>query len=41
MNVNFGLFPALEGRIPKKVRGAAYAKRSLQALAEWMGEEPA
>jgi methylenetetrahydrofolate--tRNA-(uracil-5-)-methyltransferase len=39
MNVNFGLFPALEGRIPKKLRGAAYAERGLEALEEWMGRE--
>jgi methylenetetrahydrofolate--tRNA-(uracil-5-)-methyltransferase len=36
MNVNFGLFPALPGRIPKKLRGAAYAERALQALERWM-----
>ena len=38
MNVNFGLFPALEGRIPKKLRGAAYAERALEELEEWLGE---
>ena len=36
MNVNFGLFSPLEGRIPKKLRGAAYAERALQALEGWM-----
>jgi methylenetetrahydrofolate--tRNA-(uracil-5-)-methyltransferase len=36
MNVNFGLFPPLPGRVPKKQRGAAYAKRALKDLAEWM-----
>jgi methylenetetrahydrofolate--tRNA-(uracil-5-)-methyltransferase len=36
MNVNFGLFPPLEGRIPKKLRGAAYAERALKELAEWI-----
>ncbi len=36
MNVNFGLFSPLPGRIPKKLRGAAYADRALQALEEWM-----
>jgi methylenetetrahydrofolate--tRNA-(uracil-5-)-methyltransferase len=36
MNVNFGLFPALEGRIPKKLRGAAYAERALEKLEEWL-----
>ena len=39
MNVNFGLFPPLAGRIPKKLRGAAYAERALEALEEWMGVE--
>jgi methylenetetrahydrofolate--tRNA-(uracil-5-)-methyltransferase len=39
MNVNFGLFPPLEGRIPKKFRGAAYAERVLEALAEWISGE--
>jgi len=32
MNVNFGLFPPLPGRVPKKLRGAAYAERALEAL---------
>jgi methylenetetrahydrofolate--tRNA-(uracil-5-)-methyltransferase len=36
MNVNFGLFPALEGRVPKKLRGAAYAERALEALEGWI-----
>ncbi len=35
MNVNFGLFPPLAGRIPKKLRGAAYAERALEELEEW------
>jgi methylenetetrahydrofolate--tRNA-(uracil-5-)-methyltransferase len=39
MNVNFGLFPPLAGRIPKKLRGAAYADRSLMALERWMSGE--
>ena len=39
MNVNFGLFPPLPGRIPKKQRGAAYAERSLEALESWMREQ--
>ncbi len=39
MNVNFGLFSPLEGRIPKKLRGAAYAERALEALAGWMRGE--
>ncbi len=36
MNVNFGLFPPLPGRLPKKLRGAAYAERALRALNEWI-----
>ena len=36
MNVNFGLFSPLDGRIPKKLRGAAYAARALQELEEWL-----
>jgi methylenetetrahydrofolate--tRNA-(uracil-5-)-methyltransferase len=39
MNVNFGLFPALEGRIPKKLRGPAYAQRGLKALEAWIEQE--
>ena len=39
MNVNFGLFSPLEGRIPKKLRGAAYAERALQALEAWINQE--
>lgn len=35
MNVNFGLFPPLASRTPKKLRGAAYAKRALKELEEW------
>jgi methylenetetrahydrofolate--tRNA-(uracil-5-)-methyltransferase len=39
MNVNFGLFQPLPSRIPKKLRGGAYAARALQALEEWMKQE--
>ena len=35
-NVNFGLFPELPGRIPKKLRRAAYAERALEELAGWV-----
>jgi methylenetetrahydrofolate--tRNA-(uracil-5-)-methyltransferase len=35
MNVTFGLFPPLPGRIRKRDRGAHYARRSLAALASW------
>ena len=37
-NVNFGLFPPLERRLPKRQRGAAYADRALAALADWLFE---
>jgi methylenetetrahydrofolate--tRNA-(uracil-5-)-methyltransferase len=39
MNVNFGLFPPLPGRTPKKLRGGAYAARALVALEKWMRGE--
>jgi methylenetetrahydrofolate--tRNA-(uracil-5-)-methyltransferase len=39
MNVNFGLFPQLPGRTPKKLRGAAYAERALEAIGEWINRE--
>ncbi len=35
MNVNFGLFPPLPGRVAKKNRPAAYVRRALQELDEW------
>jgi methylenetetrahydrofolate--tRNA-(uracil-5-)-methyltransferase len=38
MNVNFGLFPPLEGKINKKLRPEAYAARALAALAAWLEE---
>lgn len=38
MNVNFGLFPPLPGRMPKKLRGPAYAARALEELAAWQRE---
>jgi len=38
MNVNFGLFPPLPGRLPKRDRGPAQARRSLEALSAWMAE---
>ncbi len=31
MNINFGLFPRLEKRMPKRKRGEAYAARALEA----------
>ena len=39
MNINFGLFPPLLGRTPKKLRGAAYAERALMVLESWMSGE--
>ncbi|MCK9364278.1 MAG: methylenetetrahydrofolate--tRNA-(uracil(54)-C(5))-methyltransferase (FADH(2)-oxidizing) TrmFO [Syntrophales bacterium] len=35
MNVTFGLFPPLPGRIPKKDRGGLYSQRALAALSCW------
>jgi methylenetetrahydrofolate--tRNA-(uracil-5-)-methyltransferase len=35
MNITFGLFPPLPGRIRKKERGLYYARRALEALASW------
>jgi len=34
-NVNFGLFPAWEKKVPKKLRGEKRKERSMKALAEW------
>jgi len=34
-NINFGLFPGLEQKTPKKFRGERYAERALKALQEW------
>ncbi len=36
MNVNFGLFPPLEGRFYKKDRKPAMSQRAIQALQAWM-----
>ncbi len=36
MNVNFGLFPRLELKLPKKERGRAYSKRALSAWEAFM-----
>jgi methylenetetrahydrofolate--tRNA-(uracil-5-)-methyltransferase len=38
MNVNFGIFPPLAGRIPKKLRGAAYAERARKDMDDWIKE---
>lgn len=38
MNVNYGLFPELEGRVKKKEKRGKLAERALAALDEWHGE---
>ena len=35
-NVNFGLFPAWEQKVPKRLRGQIRAERSREALKEWV-----
>ena len=37
-NINFGLFPRLQKKVPKKFRGEKYAERALQALKGWQAE---
>jgi methylenetetrahydrofolate--tRNA-(uracil-5-)-methyltransferase len=37
-NINFGLFPRLQQKIPKKFRGEKYAERALKALKEWQAQ---
>jgi methylenetetrahydrofolate--tRNA-(uracil-5-)-methyltransferase len=39
MNVNFGLFPPLEGKVPRRFRGRAHAERSTADLKAWMTRE--
>ncbi|EPR44759.1 Methylenetetrahydrofolate--tRNA-(uracil-5-)-methyltransferase trmFO [Desulfovibrio sp. X2] len=39
-NVNFGLMPAFEGRVPKKKRKEAYAERARTAFAAWLQRLP-
>ncbi len=41
MNVNFGLFPPLEGRFRGRERKRAYAARALAALDRWLGRREA
>ena len=38
MNINFGLFPPLPQKIPRKDKGHHYAERSVKALSEWKVE---
>lgn len=35
-NVNFGLFPPLEGKVPKKERGRRHARRALNDFTAWL-----
>ncbi len=35
MNVNFGLFEPLPGRVNKRNRGEAYARRGIEAIKKW------
>ncbi|MDI6789739.1 MAG: methylenetetrahydrofolate--tRNA-(uracil(54)-C(5))-methyltransferase (FADH(2)-oxidizing) TrmFO [Thermodesulfobacteriota bacterium] len=39
MNVNFGLFPALSKKMPRKKRGQLYAEGALAALEIWIKEK--
>ena len=39
MNVNFGLFPPIAGRVRKADRKRAYTKRAEEALAGWLAAE--
>jgi methylenetetrahydrofolate--tRNA-(uracil-5-)-methyltransferase len=38
MNINWGLFPRLPKRVPKRQRGKLYAARALNDLEKWMRE---
>jgi methylenetetrahydrofolate--tRNA-(uracil-5-)-methyltransferase len=38
MNVNFGLFPPLSDKVPRRLRGKAYSERALRDLCRWMKE---
>jgi methylenetetrahydrofolate--tRNA-(uracil-5-)-methyltransferase len=35
-NINFGLFPTWEKKVPKRLRGQVRAERSRTALIEWI-----
>ncbi len=41
MNINFGLFPPLEQRVPKRERRRAYGVRALADLEAWLDKETA
>jgi len=38
MNVNFGLFPPLSGRVSRKQRPAAYSSRALREWLKWLAQ---
>jgi methylenetetrahydrofolate--tRNA-(uracil-5-)-methyltransferase len=38
-NINFGLFPPLGRKIPKRLRGEHYAARAMEALRVWLDSE--
>ena len=38
-NINFGLFPPWEKKVPKKLRGKIRAEKGLEALQRWMEKE--
>ncbi|MDL1959781.1 MAG: methylenetetrahydrofolate--tRNA-(uracil(54)-C(5))-methyltransferase (FADH(2)-oxidizing) TrmFO [Deltaproteobacteria bacterium] len=38
MNINFGLFPRLEKKIPKRERGKVYSQRALETWKEFLGQ---
>jgi methylenetetrahydrofolate--tRNA-(uracil-5-)-methyltransferase len=40
MNVNFGLFPPIEGRSKKADRKVLYTTRAREALAAWQAQVP-
>jgi methylenetetrahydrofolate--tRNA-(uracil-5-)-methyltransferase len=37
MNVNFGLFPPLAGRVKRRERKPAHSRRALADLDGWLG----
>jgi methylenetetrahydrofolate--tRNA-(uracil-5-)-methyltransferase len=39
MNINFGLFPSLPGRVKRRERGAHYARRALEDFRAWIADE--
>ena len=39
MNINFGLFPPLSGRIHRRERGIHYSRRALEDFQTWMAAE--